>query len=682
MRKRIVTLAMLGLVFTVALSLVVPTPAHGLPAAQSALPSGFHMETVTDNLDLPTTFSFVPDGRIFIAEKAGRVKVWKPGQGYLNTRPLIDIRDEVDSFVDRGLIGMAIDPDFMHNGYLYLLYAWDAPGQAHNVDEPRRSRLVRYTVEGDVVRPNSSLVLLGDHMNDKQNHSVGTLAFAPDGALFVSLGDGSLSAMPDQLSLRAQRLDNVQGKLLRIDPRTGEGLKGNPFFDPANPMSARSRIWAYGFRNPFRFAVSPLTSLPYVADVGWNSFESLMIATSGADFGWPCLEGETLVKEFASAQECAGLTYAKTQKKEMIYPHSGNNAAVVAGDFITGPNFPAHQAGGFLFGDYSQQFIKRAQLGPDGHVTSVEAFATGAGELVAMKFGPDGALYTLSIYSGGLRRIVQDGAPLGSLTTTTALPAKAAQALSARIVAPFDGDTVLGGTRVKLVGEATGASSASWHITRHTGRQATVITDTLGSTSAFTMPGDLGDDGYVEAIFSATASSGTTRAARVKVFTPNSDGYIRAWWLMGGYPYRALADNMLPGGEANYIPKPDDPLAWPIRSATRNVNFLRYITPVYKTMAYAFVWIDSPQERKGLLGMNSDDGIAAWLNGKEIWRHKISRYMPDDTRDIDLPAIQLKKGLNALLIKVDQNDGDWQFKARILNADGSIMRDVTARLGP
>ena len=139
---------------------------------------------------------------------------------------------------------------------------------------------------------------------------------------------------------------------------------------------------------------------------------------------------------------------------------------------------------------------------------------------------------------------------------------------------------------------------------------------------------------------------------------------------------------MLPGGEANYIPKPDDPLAWPIRSATRNVNFLRYITPVYKTMAYAFVWIDSPQERKGLLGMNSDDGIAAWLNGKEIWRHKISRYMPDDTRDIDLPAIQLKKGLNALLIKVDQNDGDWQFKARILNADGSIMRDVTARLGP
>jgi hypothetical protein len=159
-----------------------------------------------------------------------------------------------------------------------------------------------------------------------------------------------------------------------------------------------------------------------------------------------------------------------------------------------------------------------------------------------------------------------------------------------------------------------------------------------------------------------------------------SDGYIRSWWLNGGFPFLTLNDDAIPGGEANYIAKPGDKSAWAIRSDSRNINFLKYITPAYKTVAYAFVWIEVPEDRKGLLGMMSDDGIAVWLNGKEIWRNQVSRFMPDDTRDIDLPAIELKKGLNALLIKVDQNDGDWQFKARILNPDGSIMKDAVAKM--
>jgi hypothetical protein len=97
-------------------------------------------------------------------------------------------------------------------------------------------------------------------------------------------------------------------------------------------------------------------------------------------------------------------------------------------------------------------------------------------------------------------------------------------------------------------------------------------------------------------------------------------------------------------------------------------------------MVYAFVWIASPEDRKGLLGMNSDDGLAAWLNGERIWFNKVSRFMPDDLRDIDLPPIQLKKGYNALLLKIDTNEGEWRFKARVLNPDGSIMRDVVPKL--
>ena len=308
-------------------------PAVAVRPAQVALPDGFRLDTLTSNLSLPTAFAFVPDGRIFIAEKSGRVKIWKDGQVY--AQPLIDIRDEVNDFVDRGLLGMAIDPDFMRNGYLYLLYAWDAPGQEMDVDQPRRSRLARYAVQGNMARPSSGVTLLDDHMNDTQNHSVGTLKFDDQGHLWASLGDGSLSAMPDKLSLRAQDVNNLQGKVLRIDPKTGHGVPGNPFFDGKNPKTAAARVWAYGFRNPFRFALSPTTTLPYVGDVGWNTYESLMIATPGANFGWPCVEGPDDVKAFADAPECKTVTSKTAAPKALNYPHAGNNASVTGGGLST-----------------------------------------------------------------------------------------------------------------------------------------------------------------------------------------------------------------------------------------------------------------------------------------------------------------------------------------------------------
>lgn len=660
-------------------ALTSPHDAQARPTADTRLPPGFTLEPITANLELPTTFAFVPDGRIFIAEKSGRVKVWKAGQLY--ARPLIDIRDEVNEFVDRGLIGMALDPNFAENGYLYLLYSWDAPGQTPDVDEPRRSRLVRYVVEGDVVRPNSGFVLLDDHTTDTQNHSVGTLKFAADGTLFVSLGDGSLSAMPDRLALRAQDINNLQGKILRLDPRTGNGVPGNPFFDAQNPGSARSRMWSYGYRNPFRFALHPTTMLPYVGDVGWFEFESLMIATPGSNFGWPCVEGMTDRPEFQSTPQCRGVTANTTTPKAHVYPHAGNNASVTAGDFNTGDHFPAEMRGNFFFADYSKQFIKRVELDAQGRFERVVDFAEGMGEPVDVQFGPDGALYYLSIYSGGLRRIVYEPGPLGSLVTLTQTAPGTRPAVT--IVSPTDGDTFLAGQTVRLSGRAERATAASWRVTLYENRRARVITETDRSELSFRMPGNLAEGSFVEAIFTATNAKGEIGAAKVNVYPFPADGYIRSWWLIGGFPYLTLNDDAIPGGEANYRPTPGDKSAYPIRSASRNIDLRKYITPGRQTVAYAFVWIESPEARTGLLGMHSDDGIAAWLNGKEIWRNKVSRYMPDDTRDIDLPPIRLNKGLNALLVKVDTNDGDWQFKVRVLNPDGSIMRDVAARLsGP
>jgi hypothetical protein len=194
------------------------------------------------------------------------------------------------------------------------------------------------------------------------------------------------------------------------------------------------------------------------------------------------------------------------------------------------------------------------------------------------------------------------------------------------------------------------------------------------------MPNDMGDESFVEAVLTVADPKGGSSSAKVRVYPTHSDGYIRAWWLTNGFPYLTLDDDPLPGGEASFIPRPEDKTVWTIRSPSHNINLLDYVTPARKGMVYAFVWIASPENRKGLLGMNSDDGLAAWLNGERIWFNKVSRFMPDDLRDIDLPPIRLKKGYNALLLKIDTNEGDWQFKARVLNPDGSIMRDVVPKL--
>ena len=378
------------------------------------------------------------------------------------------------------------------------------------------------------------------------------------------------------------------------------------------------------------------------------------------------------------------------------------------------------------------------------------------GEPVDMKFGPDGFLYFMSIYSGGFRRIIyQNGnrvpavrlsatpiagpAPLhvsfssaGTvdpegdaihyewdfgdgvrseeadaqhtyqaagkyLVRLKALDAKGgcgvAEALICvgdtapvvTITSPGNYSVFLAGQTVRLVGTAADllghtlpAAQTHWRITLHEGAQASVLAEADGLEAAFEMPHSAVDGAYVQAIFSAQSAGGLVSAAHVDLYLPQADGYIRSWWLSSGFPFGTLSDDKLSGGEANFVAKPGDPNLRLIHSdsASHKVNLLGYITPGYKTVAYAFVWVEVPEDRKGLLGMLSDDGIAVWLNHQNVWNHKISRYLPDDTRDIDLPPIELKKGLNALLVKVDQNDGEWGFKVRVLNPDGSVMRDV------
>jgi glucose/arabinose dehydrogenase len=673
-----------------------------LAQAQSPAPNappGFAVSTLVslrDGLYQPTAFAFLPDGvnRILIAEKSGLLKLFAKGVVY--GRPVLDLRVEVNEFVDRGLVGLAVDPNYMQNGYIYLAYVYDAPDQTPDSEEPRNGRIVRYTMErttvgwGNVARKNSAVVLLDDFKSDTQNHAVGTLRFASDGltpVLFASFGDGALSAVPSELSLRAQSLDNVQGKLLRINT-DGTGVKTNPFYDSANPRSARSRIWAYGFRNPFRFGLQPGTNTPYVGDVGWNTYETLSRANAGDNFGWPCVEGPQARPEFQSNPICKSLkTVARYQE---AYTHDGNNASITGGAFVVGQNFPEAMRGNFIFGDYSKQFLRRAVVNAQGKVTNIETFSRGMsdggaiGEAVDIQFGPDGALYVLSIYSHGLERYSYTANEAAvKLPPLVAAPAFTRPRIS--INSPADGDTVLANQVIQLSGSAgVPESNQTWQVTLHEKALRAVLTTTTGSKASFSMPAGLRDSAFVEAIYSARNASGEVSAQRIRLYPATSDGYVRSWWLIGGFPERVLADGAV--SELSYLNPMFDPHAQVIRSQTGRVDFKDYLTPQDHTLAYAFVWIEVPEDRSGLLGMSSDDGVAVWVNGREVWRNAISRYVPkldepDGLKDTDLPPITLRKGRNALLVKIDQNLGDWVFKLRVLNADGTLMRDAVAKLG-
>jgi glucose/arabinose dehydrogenase len=740
------------------------------------LPEKFTLDALAVGLTAPTAFAFLPDGSALIAEQAGFVKHFANGK--LSLEPALDLSGEVNALLERGLTSIAVDVDFARNNYVYLLYTYDAPGEAQDADGPRLGRLTRFTLRDGRLDPASATVLLDGFESDVPYHAPGSVRAAQDGTLFVSFGDSSSPYEVSDLSLRAQDLDQLQGKIIHIT-REGKAVPSNPFYDAGQPDSVRSKVWAYGFRNPFRFGLQPSTNIPFVGNVGWNTTESIVRAARGANFGWPCYESAQRVEAFADNAVCAALPGSSLIKSDYNYAHAGNNAAIVGGDFSVGDGFPKAMRGSYFFGDYSQRVIRRAVLNEAGHVTGVEDFAQGIGFPVDIQFGPDGALYFVDILGGQFKRIryaatlnrpearlsataVEGRVPLtvtfdagasvdrdgealayvwqfeaasaslgsnaGKLTasaspTATHVYRRPGQYVarvtvvdgagwsdvaerrvavrgvtpSAQIITPADGETVVPGQRVILQGrgfDVNGAllpsSTLSWTVTWRDGAQQRVLATGQGDRTSFIMPAAgpgqaplrLEESASAVVTLEATDSTGDSGRARIRLSPQPRDGYIRTWWLIGGFPQRGLYDDVLPGGEAAFIIPVDGAGAQLIQSPSRKINLANYIQPGENNVAYSFVWIDSPTDREALLGMNSDDGIAVWLNGQEVWRNKVARYVPDDTRDLDLPKVTLKKGLNPLLVKVDQAFGEWAFKLRVLNSNGSVMRDVTVKTRP
>lgn len=305
-------------------------------AGTSPVPPGFVDELVLAGWNQAVGLTFAEDGRAFVWEKAGRV--WIVDHGVKSAAPLIDISPEVANWGDHGLIGFALDPAFASNGYIYLLYVVDyhhlkkfgTPEYDPALNDYTKDtigRITRYTATAashmSAVDPASRLVLLGENIHcgfpiSGSSHGVGSLMFGEDGTLFASCGDaapgdGSNTMIADGIILpkenvgafRAQLVDCLAGKLLRLDPATGDGVSSNPFFDPAAPRAPRSRVWALGLRNPSRLSLRPGTGCPdpllgdpgtvTFGDVGAETYEELdVLPQGGKNLGWPIYEGHQI----------------------------------------------------------------------------------------------------------------------------------------------------------------------------------------------------------------------------------------------------------------------------------------------------------------------------------------------------------------------------------------------------
>ena len=406
-----------ALVFSFALFILFPS----LAQAQTFADSGFVSEVVTKLAPYqPTGLTFAPDGRIFIWQKSGVVRIFK--NGALLPTPFIDLQPRVNIVNDRGLLGLALDPNFATNGYVYLLYTYEEGGDPNNAG-PKTARLTRVTANPsnpDVALTNSEVVILGSLgtppcsnypagsdciPSDSKSHTVGTLRFGADGKLFVGIGDGAGYADTDVLALRAQDLNSYSGKILRIN-RDGSAPGDNPFNDGTN--SIRSKVYSYGLRNPYRFSLHPVTGEVYLGDVGWDEWEEINRGR-GANFGWPCYEGNSPQPQYyPQFQQCQQLPASAVTPPLYAYSHS-EGQAVIGGVFYNATQYPQQYSGNYFFADYGAQFIRRMTFGSGGNLLSVQTFATNVVAPVSLELGPDGSLYYISLSTGEVRRIKFSG---------------------------------------------------------------------------------------------------------------------------------------------------------------------------------------------------------------------------------------------------------------------------------
>lgn len=460
------------------------------PATAVTLPAGFQDTVALSGLKEPTAFRFSPDGRIFVAEKRGRIVVFDDLQDTTPTE-FADIRDRVYDYGDRGLLGLALDPDFPAQPIVYALYTFDhvlgedpagffprwgeppnfegdsaCAGKAPAVDAcPVSGRLVRLVADGNRAYEEGGEIVEDPLIAEAwcqqaSSHSVGDLEFGPEGALFVSGGEGAVASTADYGqygwphvnqcgdppgprgtaleppeaeggSLRAQDLltpatpgdpTGLSGTVIRINPDTGAGWPGNPLAGSAD--ANERRIVAFGFRNPFRFTIDPEAAEVYAGNVGGGPYEELerfsIAPGTPHNGGWPCFEADDTFGPFESLELdlCEQLYAVPGSTSEPFFyyyrwdgvtpedecpPDEGS--AISGTAFYPGGSFPPAYEGAFFFADSVLSCIYVMFPGPDGRPdpSTVTPFLMDGGLYpgIDIQVGPGGDLYYVSMFGPG-----------------------------------------------------------------------------------------------------------------------------------------------------------------------------------------------------------------------------------------------------------------------------------------
>jgi len=393
-------------------------------ATAAALPPGFVETQFGGNLPgSPTAMAFAPDGRLFVCLQGGQLLVIKNGS--LLSTPFVTLT--VDSSGERGLLGIAFDPNFTTNNYVYLYYTVST--------SPIHNRVSRFTAAGDTAVPGSEAVILElDNLSAATNHNGGAIHFGPDAKLYISVGENGNGA-------NSQTLSNLLGKMLRINA-DGTIPTDNPFYNTATGNNRA--IWALGLRNPFTFAFQPGTTRLFINDVGQSTWEEINDGIAGSNYGWPTTEGPTSNPAFRSPIYYYG------------HGTTGTTGCAIVGGAFYNPSvlqFPSSYIGKYFFADLCGGWIRVF----DPTAGTATGFATGIVNPVDLHVGPDGALYYLARGSGG------------QVFRVTALPAQAVNISGRARVESGQGAVISGfiltGPTAKRVGvRALGPSLANFGV--------------------------------------------------------------------------------------------------------------------------------------------------------------------------------------------------------------------------
>ncbi len=425
--------------------------------AKAQVPNGFVDQVHSSNWQNPTGLVFDSNGKMYVWEKDGKVYVVEN-----NVKTLfLDISEEVATYGDYGILGFALDPNFINNGHVYLYYVVDrhyllnfgTEGYDPNnsLEGATIARVTRYTnptpETPTTVDYGSRLVLLGETKSTGipitgTNHAGGGMAFGNDGSLFIGSGDGGLGIDYDGEALadgilseaenvedrvyRCQMINSLNGKIIRINAMNGDGFADNPFFDSNAPRSAQSRVWALGFRNPFRLSVRPNSGYPgtlYIGEVGWNNREELNVITQGGqNFGWPIYEGNgkptpwenplyvptsykkpTVEWIHDGSQEDLSARVIINEMAHTIGSEEfpGNNftgTCSIGGVWYTGTAFPEEYRNTYIFADFTPGWIKSFSFDNSQNPTAFRDLHTSALGAVTLAYNPvDQAIYYVKL---------------------------------------------------------------------------------------------------------------------------------------------------------------------------------------------------------------------------------------------------------------------------------------------